>query len=226
MWQTQARRFSASSIFLITSLLFLTARSLHGTGVQAHAHDAVDYNASYLIAITGTAGLLGFAGHRHAVLATDWSADLKMNFDDLSQASAVITVPADKLIIDSPAARQKAGLGAGPSDSDVRIIQQRILSSEVLDAVRFPQIKFTSRSIKAQGNGQLQVTGKMQIHGRSHPITVQAKYRSDGQRTAVDGQFNIRQTDYGIKPESVAGGTIKVKDSITIKFHVVMTTSR
>ena len=226
MCQARSRLRFAVSVLLTASLLSPGALSLLGMGIQSHADEAIDHNASYLIAITGTAGLFGFAGHRHAVLASAWSADLKMNFDDLSHSSATITVLTDKLVIDSPAARQKAGVGEGPNDSDVRTIQKRMLSGEVLDAAQYPQIKFTSTAFKAQGSGQLQVTGNMQIHGRLHPVTVQVRYRSHGQQTEFDGEFNIRQTDYGIKPESVAGGMVKVKDSVTIKFHVVMMAAR
>ncbi|TAM80136.1 MAG: YceI family protein [Acidobacteria bacterium] len=226
MYQTRARQRSSTFILLATALLLPGAISPRGVGMQSPADEAVDYNASSLIAITGTSGLFAFAGHRHAVLASEWSADLKMNLDDLGRASATITLPAAKLVIDSPAARQKAGLGGGPGDSEVRTIQQRMLSSEVLDAAQYPRIKFTTTAIKAQGSGQLQVTGNMEIHGRSHPVTIQARYRSDGRQTALDGEFEIRQTDYGLRPESVAGGTVKVKNQIAIKFHIVMKAAR
>lgn len=223
VFQTRASRCFAAGVFLAAAVLLPGAQSLPGKGMQSHAVEAIDYNASYLIAITGTAGMFGFAGHRHAVLASAWSADLNVNLDDLSHSSATITAPADKLIIDSPSARQKAGLGKGPAESDVRTIQKRMLSSEVLDAAQYQQIKFTSTGFKLQGSGQMQVTGNMQIHGRPHPVTVQVQIRSHGQQTEFDGEFNIRQTDYGIKPESVAGGMIKVNDSITLKFHIVLT---
>ena len=225
MFQARAMRWLAASAFLATALLFPGAQSLRGKGMQSHAVEAIDYNASYLIAVTGTAGMFAFAGHRHAVLASSWSADLNVNLDDLSHSSATITAPADKLVIDSPTARQIAGLGKGPGDSDVQTIQKRMLSSEVLDAAQYPQIKFTSTVFKLQGNGHLQVTGNMQIHGRPHPVTVQVQVRSHGQQTEFDGEFNVRQTDYGIEPESVAGGMVKVKDSVIIKFHIVMTSA-
>jgi polyisoprenoid-binding protein YceI len=223
VFQERTMRSAAASAFVAAALLFHGGQSLRGKGMQSHAAEAIDYNASYLIAVTGTAGMFAFAGHRHAVLASAWSADLNVNLDDLTHSSATITAPADKLVIDSPTARQKAGLGKGPGDSDVRTIQKRMLSNEVLDAAQYPQIRFTSTGFKLQGSGQLQVTGNMQIHGRAHPVTVQVKVRSHGRQTEFDGEFNVRQTDYGIEPESVAGGMVKVKDSITIKFHIVMT---
>lgn len=221
MRHTRARHASTLGL-LITALLFPEARLLHGMAMQSHADEAVDYGASYLVAITGTTGLFAFAGHRHGVLASAWSADLKMNLDDLAHSNATITVLTEKLVVDSPTARQKAGLGKGPGESDVSIIQKRMLSSEVLDAAGYPRIKFTTTAIKAQGSGQLQVAGNMQIHGRVHPVAIPVRFHSDGQQTAFDGEFSILQTDYGLKPESVAGGTVKVKDSITIKFHIVL----
>jgi polyisoprenoid-binding protein YceI len=221
MQRARARRSCASTILLAILLLFSVVLPLRGKGMQSQADNAVDYSASYLVAITSTTGLFAFAGHRHAILASAWSADLQVNPDDLSRATAVITLPTDKLVVDTPAARQKAGLGKGPGESDVRVIQQRMLGSEVLDAARYPQIRFTATAIKAQGSGQMQISGNMQIQGRLHPVDVQVRRRSQGQQTAFDGEFNIQQTDYGLKPESVAGGTVKVKDTITIKFHIV-----
>jgi hypothetical protein len=35
------------------------------------------------------------------------------------------------------------------------------------------------------------------------------------------GEFSIRQTDCGIKPVSVAGGTLKVKDELRCSFDTV-----
>ena len=37
----------------------------------------------------------------------------------------------------------------------------------------------------------------------------------------AEGQFALRQTDYGIKPVTVAGGTIKVKDELKFSFNIV-----
>jgi polyisoprenoid-binding protein YceI len=34
------------------------------------------------------------------------------------------------------------------------------------------------------------------------------------------GSATVRQTDFGIKPVSVAGGTIKVKDEVRVEFEI------
>ena len=37
----------------------------------------------------------------------------------------------------------------------------------------------------------------------------------------ASGEFTVRQTDYGIKPVSVAGGALKVKDELKFSFDIV-----
>jgi hypothetical protein len=49
------------------------------------------------------------------------------------------------------------------------------------------------------------------------PITVAVK-RNGG---AYVGRATLRQTDFGIKPVSAAGGTVKVKNELEIDFHIV-----
>jgi hypothetical protein len=43
---------------------------------------------------------------------------------------------------------------------------------------------------------------------------------TDGELRAK-GEFPIRQTDYKIKPVSVAGGTLKVKNEVKCTFDIV-----
>jgi hypothetical protein len=37
----------------------------------------------------------------------------------------------------------------------------------------------------------------------------------------ASGEFTMRQSDYGIKPISVAGGALKVKDELKFSFEMV-----
>ena len=184
---------------------------------------AVDYNSSYLIAITGKSGLFSFAGHNHAVVATRWSANLNLTLPDLAHSGVAISIPVTSLVIDNREARQKAGLGPGPNPADVPTIQQRMLGAEILDVTRFPVIVFRSTSVDLESDNLLRVAGTLQMHGFEHRVLVPVHYRRIEGRMEFDGEFVIRQTDYGLRPESVAGGTIKVNDKVAIRFHVVIT---
>jgi polyisoprenoid-binding protein YceI len=183
----------------------------------------VDYGASYLIAITGKSGLFSFAGHNHAVIATKWSAIFDMTPTFMAHSRVIISVETAGLVIDSPEARQKAGLGPGPDRGEIPTIQKRMLSAEVLDIEQYPAIRFTSTAVEAEGTDHLRVSGGYELHGQRHRVVIPVRYRSNGARIALDGEFMIRQTDYGLRSDSVAGGAVKVKDAVVIRKHIVLT---
>jgi hypothetical protein len=47
-------------------------------------------------------------------------------------------------------------------------------------------------------------------------VHVEVKRSSD----AYTGRASIKQTDFGIKPVSVAGGVVKVKNELDIEFQI------
>jgi polyisoprenoid-binding protein YceI len=176
---------------------------------------------SSLVAITGTAGLFGFAGHEHAILATEWSAEPIIDAANLERSFVKITIPVSSLVIDSAEARRVAGLGPGPGPEDVRKIQETMLGPLVLDAPQYPTIEFTATSVARTGPAELRLTGEFLMRGRTHPLTVAMRYAESGNgRFGFSGQFTIRQTDFGIQPESAGLGTVKVKNEVQIRFQV------
>ena len=42
-----------------------------------------------------------------------------------------------------------------------------------------------------------------------------------GTMLRISGEFPIRQSDYGIKPVSFAGGALKLKDELKFSFELV-----
>ncbi len=118
-------------------------------------------------------------------------------------------------------------MGSGPGADDVRKIQQRMLGPEVLDAQKYPSLEFTSTSIEVTGDGKLRLTGQFRMHGRSREIQVPLSYvRNDNRGFGFSGQFTVKQTDFGMKPESAGLGTVKVKDEVRIRFQVSMVPRR
>jgi len=96
-------------------------------------------------------------------------------------------------------------------------VRTRMLGAEVLDTSRFLTIKFVSTAIEAAGSDQWKVSGSLTIHGVTKTVTFPVA-RSDGR---YRGETRIRQTDFGIKPIRIAGGTVSVKDELKIEFDIV-----
>ena len=182
---------------------------------------AVDREASSLLAVTGVSGLLSFLGHRHAVLATEWSADLVYDPEAPGRSRVALRVPVRALVIDSPRAIAAAGLDGRPDDETVRTLQGKLLGPAVLDADRFPVIRFESRSVERPGDGRLLLRGALALRGRpsEHAVPVTIEQRADGVYR-FRGQLSVSQRAHGIEPESVAG-VVKVADVVEIRFDVL-----
>jgi hypothetical protein len=107
-------------------------------------------------------------------------------------------------------------LDPGLSPQDREQVQGRMLGPEVLDANRFPEIRFQSATVQhVEPDGWL-VRGELTLHGQTHVVTLkvlvdQGRYR---------GSASLKQTDFGMSPISVAGGAVKVRDEVKIDFDI------
>ena len=102
------------------------------------------------------------------------------------------------------------------STKDRDDVQTRMLSAEVLDTNRFPQIRFESTTVDRLDHGGWMVRGQLTLHGESRPVVVKVS----GEHGHYTGSTSVKQTDFGVAPISIAGGTVKVKDEVRIEFDV------
>jgi polyisoprenoid-binding protein YceI len=96
-------------------------------------------------------------------------------------------------------------------------VQEKMLSPDVLDQDRYSEITFRSTKVEQKSDGEISVSGNLMLHGQTRPINV----RVLSNQLHYRGSTTLKQTEFGIKPITVAGGTIKVKDEIRIDFDVV-----
>lgn len=183
----------------------------------------VDPAASWVVAVTGKAGALGFMGHEHAILVADWKGELEWRPDSPATARARFTAPTKNLRIDTKQGRDLAGLGDGPDDATVQKVQNKMLDVEHLAAERYPEIVFEItgvESAKGATRAALTAQGQLTLRGKTSkvrfPIEVAAAPRG---ATRFSGRFTVKHSDFGIEPESVAG-VVKVADEVSIRFQV------
>ena len=133
----------------------------------------------------------------------------------LSSGSVDSTVPSVEVHFD---ARKIRVVDPGTSAGDRAKIQETMLSDKVLDAARFPDISFVSRSIKPSADNAYTVEGDLTLHGVTHLLTFPVSLLNGNYR----GSVGLKQTDFGITPISLFGGSVKVKDAIEISFEIVL----
>jgi polyisoprenoid-binding protein YceI len=163
----------------------------------------VDTTRSTVTVRVFKAGLLRALADDHTIEAPLADGSL----DDSATPSVHIAVDARRMRVLDP----------GVSRQDRQAVQMRMLGPEVLDADRFPHIRFRSVAIRRGDTDRWSVRGELEIHGQTRPVTVDV-VRAQGH---YKGSASLKQSDFGIKPIRIVGGTVKVKDDIRIEFDIV-----
>lgn len=92
------------------------------------------------------------------------------------------------------------------------------------------RITYESASITSskifEGQYRVNIDGKVSLHGVAREFPVQAQVMVSEDSLRASGEFTLRQTDYGIKLVSAAGGTIKLKDELKLSFDIVAARQR
>jgi polyisoprenoid-binding protein YceI len=175
----------------------------------------VDPGTSTMTIHVGKAGLFSFAGHEHEVTAPIASGRIEADAADLARSSVTLRFRAADLRV----------TGKDEPPNDLPKVQEAMLGPKVLDVVRFDTIEFTSRTVVGRalpdGVFDLRLEGDLALHGVTRPVTVPVRVRraADGTLSA-EGTAVVRQTDFGIKPVSVAG-VVNVKNDLGLTFHVL-----
>jgi polyisoprenoid-binding protein YceI len=149
-------------------------------------------------------GLFAFAADNHEISAPISAGE--MSGDPPSSVKLTVET-AHMTVLDPQTAADKRAQ-----------VQARMVGPDVLDVDKYPTIEFTSTSIQAAPSGGLDVTGALTIHGTTRTIHLHVT-EANGRYT---GSTTLKQTDFGIRPITIAGGTVKVKDEIRIDFDIAM----
>jgi polyisoprenoid-binding protein YceI len=115
-------------------------------------------------------------------------------------------------------ARRLKVLDPDASAGDRAKIQETMLSDKVLDAGHFTEIVFVSSSVKPTGENAYTIEGDLTLHGATHPLTLTVSLLNGHYK----GSVKLQQSDFGITPISLFGGSVKVKDVVEISFDIVL----
>ena len=96
-------------------------------------------------------------------------------------------------------------------------VQARMLGPEVLDSGTYPDIRFASTAVAVVNADRWSVTGNLTLHGQTRSMTF-AVTRQDGR---FRGSVPLKQTEFGIRPIRIMGGTVNVKDELKVEFDIV-----
>lgn len=176
-------------------------------------HYAIDPDMSRFTVRAFATGMLAVMGHSPTLAVRDFTGQAEFAPGTLDAAALHIKIKAGSLNVTD-----------NVSDKDRREIE-RTMNQDVLETARYPEIVFDSSKVSASkvGDGQFMVNlvGDLSLHGITNSEPLSAQVALIGDTLRAHGEFSLSQTTYGIKPISIAGGSLKLKDELKCSFDIL-----
>ena len=176
-------------------------------------HYRLDPAASTLTVQAFAQGLLSAFGHDPVFRAKDFSGEAEFVPGTFENAALKVVINANSLLVTNVKERDRQDI-------------EGAMRNEVLETRKYPEIMFESHNISltriGEGRYRARVIGDLTLHGVTQKnlwVDGEVISASAGELRAK-GQYQIKQTDYKIKPVSVAGGTLKIKNEVKCSFDV------
>ena len=169
--------------------------------VQAASPTASNDQGSSITVHVYKSGLFSAFAHNHVIFAP-----INKQTVNTKNMSVEIVVLTDEMKVTDPEA----------SDSTRAEIQTTMLGPKVLDVEKYPQVHFKSSHVDKIDTGRYRVTGTLELHGATKEIS----FEVSGAPDHYHGSTKLKQTEFGIQPVSIGGGTVKVRDQIDLDFDV------
>jgi len=166
-------------------------------------------------------GALARLGHNHVMTVRALQGKL-WSHPDITQSGFEMSFPIAEMIVDDPEERSAAGSDFPPdiAQADRDGTRRNMLRAEVLDAEHYPRIEL--KSVRITGSREKpQVTVRITIKGVSREIALTPAVKLEGSQLTVAGEFDILQSDFGIKPFTAALGALAVQDRLHMTFNLV-----
>jgi polyisoprenoid-binding protein YceI len=182
----------------------LTLCAVFAAAVPLMAQEmAIDTQRSTIIIHVGKSGLLSAAAHDHTIEAPISAGTIRESpapHVEFTVETAKMTLRPDPKV-----------------DPKTELTIQKDMEEMTLETVKFPEIKFRSSRVEKLADGQWKVDGDLSVHGVTKTVSLTVKL-TDGAYTT---HTVLKQTDFGIKPISIGGGMIKVKNEVEIDFRIL-----
>ena len=184
-------------------------------------HYTVDAGHSEVEFYVYKAGAFSAFGHDHTVEAREFTGEVYLA-PAFKDSIFSLKLPVKKFEVDRPEARAAAGadFASKPSASDIQGTTEHMLGPDSLDADRYPEVTIQSVSISGE-EARAEMTVRITLHGTAQDVKVPVAVSRDGDELSASGDFELKQTAFGITPYSALGGAMQVADTLKVHFKIL-----
>jgi hypothetical protein len=165
-------------------------------------------------------GALSAAGHNHLIASHNLSGVVYVH-DDVRHCGFDLVMPVTLLEVDEADLRQQEGedFKAQVPDSAKQATRKNLLSEALLDGEHYPGIELSSTKIEGTKEA-MQASVHIKVKDQERDIQVPVAVQYEGDRLTATGEFQVKQSELGLKPFSVLGGALQVQDQMKVKFSI------
>ena len=177
----------------------------------------VDTEGSRVVVHVFRAGLLRAFAHDHHLVPERWRGRATLDPERIEAVEG-------EVVVDAASLRD----GQRSLSAEDRAEVERQVAEEVLDAARFPEVRFhltgfePSREPSRAGSSRGILRGRLTLRGVERPLTVPGEVDRGADRIAVRGRTEISRKDFGVEVPSVALGAVTVEDRVEIEFSLLL----
>ena len=185
-------------------------------------HYVVNAGLSDVRFLVYRAGALASFGHNHVIQAKDIRGDVYLA-DDFQTSGFSLTLPVVGFVVDDPKARSvgRPGLCQAAFRRRHRWHPQEHAGPGPPGRGALPRGQHPLGELAGAGLGPGCATVRIELHGVARDISVPISVERNGDSLSVHGSFELKQSDFGLKPFSALGGGLQVADSLRVRFHLV-----
>ncbi|HTX36278.1 MAG TPA: YceI family protein [Bryobacteraceae bacterium] len=173
----------------------------------------VDAGKSRFVVRASATGLLSAFGHNPTIAIRSFTGEAWFRPQAPEHSSLRLEIDPASLAI------------TGDVNDKDRREMERTMRDEVLEINRFREIRFEGSGVHSSQLGEgiyrLKIAGQLKLHGVERPLELPCNLIAGQDFLRANGEFTIRQTDYGMRLVSVAGGTLKLRDELKFSFDIL-----
>jgi YceI-like domain len=176
---------------------------------------------SELVLFVYREGPMAALGHNHVIVNRQLSGTIWLA-PRSEDSQFELAVPSAQFSVDEPELRRAAG-----EDFAKEVLPEartgtlrNMLSPALLNAAAFPQI--TVRSVRCSaGPSGWHADLAVEVAGHSSRVTAAFIETQSADQVEASGEFEMRQSQLGLKPFSVMLGVLAVRDEMRVRFKIV-----
>jgi polyisoprenoid-binding protein YceI len=160
-------------------------------------------------------GMLSSLAHSPTFVIRMFGGEIELETDGSPRGALRLEIDAESLeLVDEFSPRERWDI-------------MHVMQEQILEVSKFPQIVYEAPSskttVKSAGGVHYDVNmkGDLSLHGvkRAHPVGARVLLNDNVLRAS--GELSLRQADFQLKPVTVAGSMMKVKDEVKLTFDVL-----